>query len=238
MVLSAKTVQRSRSLHEQTYQALRDSILTGELAPGDRLIETQIAEQLQVSRTPIREAIRQLQREELITADELGWLRVATVSPKEAMDLYDCRIALETLAVTGACKSASNSQLKKLKELVMQAEKLLKRKTSNPDSIELLDLDYQFHRTIAESSGNTCLVSLLDQVFGKMSLLRSQTTRYNPRVLEIRTEHQHLYEAIAQGDIEAATQAIRNHLTASKARVVQELENLQQRKSDTANRVK
>ncbi len=228
MVLSAKNVQRSRSLHEQTYQALRESILSGELAPGDRLIETQIAEQLQVSRTPIREAIRQLQREELVTADELGWLRVATVSPKEAMHLYDCRMALETLAVTGACENASNSQLKKLKELVTQAEKLIKRKASNPDSVQLLELDYQFHRTIAQSAGNAYLVSLLDQVFGKMALLRVQTTRYNPRVLEIRTEHQLLYEAIVQRDIEAATQAIRSHLSASRARVVRELENLQQ----------
>ncbi len=239
MVLSTKNLQRSKSLHEQTYQALRDSILSGELAPGDRLIETQIAEQLQVSRTPIREAIRQLQREELVTADDMGWLRVATVSPKEAMHLYDCRIALETLAVTGACENANDSQLKTLKELVTQAEKLLKRQASNPNSIQLLELDYQFHRTIAQSSGNTCLMSLLDQVFGKMALLRVQTTRYNPRVLEIRTEHQLLYEALVQRDIEAATEAIRSHLTASKARVVQELENLQQqRKSETIHRVR
>jgi DNA-binding GntR family transcriptional regulator len=69
-----------------------------------------------------------------------------------------------------------------------------------------------------------------------MALLRVQTTRHNPSVLEIRTEHQLLYEAIAQRDIAAATQKIRNHLTASKARVVQELENLQQyRKSETTH---
>jgi DNA-binding FadR family transcriptional regulator len=61
-----------------------------------------------------------------------------------------------------------------------------------------------------------------------MALLRVQTTRHNPRVLEIRTEHQRLYEAIAQRNIAAATQEIRSHLSASKARVVQELENLQQ----------
>ena len=227
MVLSAKTLQRS-TLHEQTYQALRDSIVSGELAPGQRLIEMQIAEQLQVSRTPIREAIRQLQREELVTADEMGWLRVTTVSAKEAAHLYDCRLALETLAVTGACENATDTQLKAIADLVAQAEKLLKRKASKSDSSQLLEIDYQFHRTIAKSSGNSCLVSLLDQVFGKMALLRVQTTRHNPRVLEIRTEHQRLYEAIAQRNIPAATQEIRSHLSASKARVVQELENLQQ----------
>lgn len=229
MVLSTKTIQRSKSLHEQTYKALRESILNGELAAGDRLIETQIAEQLQVSRTPIREAIRQLQREDLITADELGWLRVTTVSPSEAMDLYDCRMALETLAVTSACQNATDSQLKKLKSLIAQVEKLFKQQDSNPSSSQLLELDYQFHRTIAQCSGNNYLVFLLDQIFAKMALLRVQTTRHNPRVLEIRTEHQLLMEAIISRNIEVATQAIQSHLMASKSRVVQELENIQQK---------
>lgn len=229
MVLSTKTIQRSKSLHEQTYKALRESILNGELAAGDRLIETQIAEQLQVSRTPIREAIRQLQREDLITADELGWLRVTTVSPSEAMDLYDCRMALETLAVTSACQNATDSQLKKLKSLIAQVEKLFKQQDSNPSSSQLLELDYQFHRTIAQCSGNNYLVFLLDQIFAKMALLRVQTTRHNPRVLEIRTERQLLMEAIISRNIEVATQAIQSHLMASKSRVVQELENIQQK---------
>jgi DNA-binding GntR family transcriptional regulator len=229
LVLSTKTVQRSKSLHEQTYKALRESILNGELAAGDRLIETQIAEQLQVSRTPIREAIRQLQREDLITADELGWLRVTTVSPSEAMHLYDCRMALETLAVTSACQNATDSQLKKLKSLVAQVEKLFKQQDSNPSSSQLLELDYQFHRTVAQCSGNNYLVFLLDQIFAKMALLRVQTTRHNPRVLEIRTEHQLLMEAIISRNIEVATQAIQSHLMASKSRVVQELENIQQK---------
>jgi DNA-binding GntR family transcriptional regulator len=234
LILSTKPVQRSKSLHEQTYQALRASILSGELAPGDRLVETQLAEQLQVSRTPLREAMRQLQREELVTAEPNGGLRVTTISTTDAMQLYDCRIALETLAVADACEKANASQLKKLEQYVMQAEKLVKRKLSGKDSNQLLDLDYQFHRAIAESSDNKWLVSLLDQVFDKMALLRVQTTRHNPGVLEIRTEHHQIYEAIAQRNIEAATQAIQNHLSASKARVVQEVQNLQQTTDDLA----
>lgn len=225
MVLFAKSVQRN-TLHEQTYQALRESILTGELAPGDRLVEAHLAELLQVSRTPIREAIRQLQREELVTADEVGWLRVATVSPTEASHLYDCRIALETLAVTEACTHASEVHLQQLRALITQAEALASPKHSTPDGPSPLEIDYQFHRTLALSSGNTYLGSLLDQVFGKMALLRAQTTYHNPDVLEIRTEHQLIYEAIAHHQIEAAVQAIQSHLTASKHRVVQELEQL------------
>lgn len=231
-MLSAKNVRRSKSLHEQTYQALRDSILSGELVPGDRLVEVQIAEQLQVSRTPIREAIRQLQQEELVTTDATGWLRVATISDVEAKHLYDCRIALETLAVSGACDHASDAQVTHLETLVQQAEESLKQPHAPIKSAELLELDYEFHRAIANSSGNTCLTSLLDQVFGKMALLRAQTTRHNPRVLEIRSEHRRIFEAIAQRDRVAATAAIQAHLVSSKARVVQELEALKALEAD------
>ncbi|MBV8883392.1 MAG: GntR family transcriptional regulator [Chroococcidiopsidaceae cyanobacterium CP_BM_RX_35] len=226
MILSSQLLQRSKSLHEQTYQALRASILSGEIAPGARLVETQLAEQLQVSRTPVREAIRQLQREELVTADSNGGLRVTTISTTDAVQLYDCRLALEKLAVVGACEKASASQIKKLNQCVVSAKELT-AKSSKLNSSQMLDFDYQFHLLIAESSGNTWLVSLLEQVFSKMALLRLQTTNHNPDVLEIRHEHHQIYEAIAQRNVEAATQAIQNHLNASKVRVVQEIQNLQ-----------
>ena len=226
MILSSPPLQRSKSLYDQTYQALRTSILSGELAPGDRLVETQIAEQLQVSRTPIREAMRQLQQEELLTADSNGGLRVTTISTTDAVQLYDCRMALEQMAVVGACEKANALQLKKLKQYVVAASSLVKSKSSDLKSFQMLELDYQFHHLIAESSGNKWLVSLLDQVFDKMALLRTQTTRHNPDVLEIRNEHHQIYEAIAQRNVAAATQAVQNHLSASKARVVQEVQNL------------
>jgi DNA-binding GntR family transcriptional regulator len=196
------------------------------LAPGERLVETQLAEQLQVSRTPLREAMRQLQREELVTADPGGGLRVTAISREDAVQLYDCRIALESLAVVEACTGASASQLKKLEQCVKQAETLAKRQVSVGDSGKLLELDYQFHHIIAEISGNKWLLSLLEQVFDKMALLRSQTTRHNPGVLEIRTEHRKIYDAIAKRDTERARDAIEHHLSASKARVVQEIEHL------------
>lgn len=219
----AKSLQRRKSLYAQTYEALRESILSGALTPGDRLIETQIAQQLQVSRTPIREALRQLQQEELVTADANGWLRVATVSATEAIQLYNCRIALETLSVTEACQQANPTQLAALAQCVEQAETWAKRSPAGHLGQQLLALDYRFHHLIAESSGNRCLVSLLEQVFSKMMLLRQQTTRQNPSVLEVRQEHQEIYQAIAQQDVQTAVAAITSHLKASKARVVKEL---------------
>lgn len=228
MPLSPESLQRNQSLQGQAYQALRTAILSGELAPGQRLVETQLAKKLQVSRTPIREAIRLLQHENLATIDPNGILRVATISMTDAVHLYDCRIALEQLSVIGACQNATESQLQDFEVMVKQAEKRVQSKPSQLTTFRLLDLDYRFHRLLAQSSGNPWLVSLLDQVFDKMQLLRIQTTKNNPDVLEIRTEHRLIYEPVRSRNPEAAVQAIKKHLTASKERVIREVQQLQQ----------
>lgn len=217
-------IQRSKSLREQVYQALRKIILTGDLASGERIVETKLAEQLQVSRTPIREAIGQLQREKLIVSNPNGGFKVATLSISDAIQLYDCRIALEQLAVAGACELANSQQLQQLEQYVLSAEKLAESESVKPDSYQLLELDYRFHRLIAKSSGNQWLLTLLEQVFAQMALLRIQTTQHNPQVLEIRSEHRQISSAIAQRNPDLARQTIKEHLVASKARVVKEME--------------
>ena len=216
-------IERSQSLRQQVYQAIRQIILQGDLVSGERIVETKLAKQLQVSRTPIREAIGQLQREKLIVSNPKGGFRVTTLSIQDAVQLYDCRIALEQLAVANACQLITSPQLKQLEELVLLSEKTTKS-SSGDDSEKLLELDYQFHHLIAKCSSNQWLLTLLEQVFDKMALLRIQTTKHNPQVLEIRLEHRQVYEAIASGNAELARQMTIEHLTASKARVVRELE--------------
>lgn len=228
MPLSPSSLQRNKYLQEQTYQVLKTAILSGELAPGQRLVETQLAKKLQVSRTPIREAIGLLQHENLATIDSNNVVRVATISIEDAVQLYDCRIALEQLSVMAACQNATQAQLKELLLMVEQAEKLVNSKPSPLTSFRLLDLDYRFHRLLVQSSGNSWLVDLLDQVFDKMQLLRIQTTKNNLNVLEIRTEHRRIYEPVQQRNPEAAVQAIKEHLIASKERVIREVQQLQQ----------
>ena len=227
MAMQPNPLPRREALHEQTYQALRASILSGELAAGDRLVETHLAKQLEVSRTPVREALRQLQREGLVTADPSGGMRVITVSTLDAVHLYNCRIALEKAAVQAACTQASDKMLEQLELTIIQAERAVQRQPSTLNSFEMLSLDYQFHRRIAESSGNPWLTDLLDQVFDKMMLLRVQTTLNDPKVLEICTEHRKIYKAIASRSLTIATDAIETHLEASKKRVIAALEALQ-----------
>ena len=98
------SIQRSQSLRQQVYQALKQIILKGDLASGERVVETKLAQQLEVSRTPIREAIGRLRQEQLIVSKPNGGFKVATLSVEDAGQLYDCRIVLEQLSVKGACE--------------------------------------------------------------------------------------------------------------------------------------
>ena len=217
---------RSRSLNEQTYQAIRMAILSGELCSGERLVETQLAKVLQVSRTPIREALKQLQRERLVMADTNGGLRVTRLTVDDAMHLYNCRISLEKLSVTEACRNIDQSQLASLEALMSQGEDLVELPSHQLTNRQLLRIDHQFHRLLAEFSQNPWLVSLLDQVFDQMELLRTRTMQQNPKVLEIRQEHRFICEALAERDQEKALSTIKNHLIASKERVIREIQQL------------
>ena len=224
---SPRPIQRSQSLREQTYQVLRSAILSGEFLAGSRLVETQIAEKLQVSRTPIREALQQLQQEQLVITDANGNLRVVSFSTADAKHLYRCRLILEQESVLEACKKATTEQLAKIELAIQQAEHAIAQPPNQLTSYQLLHIDYQFHRAIVECSGNPWLALLLDQLFDKMALLRMQTVQQNLKVLEIRSEHRQIYEAIVQRDYEAAFTALNNHLMSSQARVIREIEQLQ-----------
>lgn len=189
-----KSIQRNQPLKEQAYQALRRMILAGELAPGQRLVEAQLARDLQVSRTPIREALGQLRRESLVVVDADHGLQVATFSAEDALQLYECRLAFSNVSVTEACRHATSAQLQKLRQLIQKAEKLAGTNPSRLLNFQLLDLDYQFHRLIAEMSGNLWLQEILDRIFDKMMLLRIQTVQQNEEVLDVVAEHLEVYE--------------------------------------------
>lgn len=216
-------------LYEQAYLALRSVILAGEIGIHERLVETQLAERFQMSRTPIREAIRRLQQENLLTSDLDGGVYVTKPSLHDAIKLYDCRIALEQLAVTGACKHATNTQLQALEQIVLQSANLEKQIENNLKN-RLLDLNFRFHRLIAQSSDNPWLVPLLEQLSSQTRLLRMQTLSDSLDITRIHAEHRQIYQAIANRDVETAVREMTEHLTASQQRIIQifhQLESIQ-----------
>jgi DNA-binding GntR family transcriptional regulator len=161
---------------------------------------------------------------ELAIADEHGAIRVTTVSVRDAIELYDCRLAMESLSVAQACDQATPAQLTELQTLVDQAEKLPPLPQDPLRHYQRLDLDHRFHRLLAQSSNNRYLSRLLDQIFDRMLLLRLQTTRQHPGVLEIHREHRCIYEAIQNRQPDQAVAALQAHLRASRDRVIKALQ--------------
>lgn len=219
MALSQTTPTRSGSRYEQAYLALRSAILSGDITTDERLIETQLAEKLQISRTPVREALRCLQQESLIQMDADGGLYVVKLSLEDALKLYDCRVALERLAVVGACQNATNQQLQAIEKNLALAKAVTEQDQQTVDIVRMLTFNCNYHQLIAESSGNPWIVSLLDQISQKITLIRVQTLKGLDQLIDIDTEHRQIYEAIARRDQATAEKEIVDHLRKSQERI-------------------
>lgn len=185
---------------------------------GERLVETQLADRFQVSRTPIREAIRRLQQEKLLTDDLDGGLSVIQLSLQDVIKLYECRIALEQLAVRGVCEHATDEQIQAIEQTLEQFEALTADLQAGN---QRLKLNFRFHRLLAQYSDNPWLAPILDQLSNHAILLRSQTLQTEPDIRDICAEHRQIFEAISRRDAEAATQALMHHLLVSQQRMVQ-----------------
>ncbi len=195
-------------LRDVVFQTLRSAILRGDLKPGERLMEMQLAEKLGVSRTPIREAIRMLEQEGLAIMIPRKGAEVAQMTEKDVDDVLQIRCALEELAVRLSCHNMASDDLRKL----ALARDRFSEMTKTENIQDIATADMNFHDIIYESSENPKLQNL-------MVTLREQVYRYrveylkDPRVYpSLIAEHEQLYEAIQKQDSDKASEIIRKHL--------------------------
>jgi DNA-binding GntR family transcriptional regulator len=144
------------NLKEKTIAELRNSILKGEFGPGEHLTEALLSVRFKVSRTPIREALNQLEREGFVKITPAAGARVVKLSLKETLDIYDILIVLEGAASRLACPMIQEEQLNKLEEYQLLFEKALKER--NEDL--LFDLNTQFHWSITQATKNSYLIDM------------------------------------------------------------------------------
>ena len=195
-------------LRDVVFQTLREAILRGELKPGERLMELQLAAQLGVSRTPIREAIRMLEQEGLAVTMPRKGAEVAKMTLKGMEDVLEIREALDILACQLACDRITDELLTTLEEKKIAFENSLETK----DVKIIADADISFHDVIYEATGNPKLIALL-------SNLREQLYRYRVEYLKavdsypiLIKEHDDIYQALVKHNREEATEAIREHV--------------------------
>src|SRR6476620_3604204 len=196
------------SLREQALTALRRAITTGQLSPGTHLVETDLSDALQISRGTLREAMRQLQQEGLISAGARGRLSVRHLDTKEIRDIFDVRAALESLAARElASRPDRSADVAALRHAV---DEMGKWAASNLE--DRIEADLRFHRTMCQLSGNETLLHQWSSLEGsmRMSIMFAGVDRAIKNMDAKR--HHDIVDAIESGDPATAAQAVRDHM--------------------------
>ena len=195
---------------EQAYRFLRDAIRRGDLKPGDRLREVDLAEGIGLSRTPIREALAKLESEGLVVHDAIRGIVVAELDYSMVTELYFMREVLEGTAARLTAQHASDVEISILEDLCRQYE------ASLDDPLMLETSNRQFHDTLYRGSHNRYLVNMLRVMHNALSLLGSTTLTNRSRAAETLREHEAVVDAIRNRDPDAAEHAVRSHIRAAQ----------------------
>ena len=202
------TMNEDLPLRDVVFQTLRQAILRGELKPGERLMEIQLANKLGVSRTPIREAIRKLELEGLVLMIPRKGAEVAEITEKNLRDVLEVRCALEELAVQLACDRIDKQGIRDLQQAAKNFESVL----DSADITKIAEADVAFHDIIYMATDNKRLIQLLNNLREQMYRYRIEYLKkkeYYPRLL---AEHQDIIQAIANGERERATKITSQHI--------------------------
>lgn len=195
-------------LRDVVFKTLRQAILTGELKPGERLMEIHLANKLGVSRTPIREAIRQLELEGLVIMIPRKGAQVASITEKSMTDVLEVRLALEKLAVELACRRITYEQKEALKLALESFEKAVE--TDNASDIARADVE--FHDVIFLATGNMRLGQMVNNLAEQMYRFRFEYIKDKGGRTRLIEEHRRIYDAVINGNLEQATKEISIHI--------------------------
>lgn len=202
------------SRSETAYQRLKNAVQTGELLPGTRIRETEIAAQFSISRTPVREAIRRLEADGLISFVPRHGAVVAKLDHQQTMELYDLREVLEGTAAAFAARHASAAEIAELEDLVANEEPI----SDNPE--KLAELNRLFHSVLTKAAHNRFLERALFGLRDSMALLGPTTLGVPGRYETAHAEHIAVVTAVANRDPDAAETAARSHIrNAQRARL-------------------
>ena len=197
-------------LHEVVFNTLRRAILTGELDPGERLMEIHLASRFGVSRTPVREAIRMLEQEGLVTLRPARGAVVASISAESVQDVLEVRRAMDVLCASLACKRITETQLESLKEACEKFEEAVK--APDKDLTHIAACDVALHDIIIDATANRRLKQLVNNLSEQMYRYRFEYLKDSEIYDQLVKEHSDIYAAIAARDEEAAADACGIHI--------------------------
>lgn len=204
-------IHRGATITEQVYRYLRDAIVKGELKPGERLVEQVIAEELGLSKTPVREAITRLEREGLVTTLPQRRSEVRRLSEKDVEDLMELRALLEAFAAKKAAERCDEESLAELEGCLAAMEEAL----ADGDLERYKSEDLAFHELILEKAGSQLLAQVLARIRNQISLVMSTSVQVPGRPQASLAEHRAILQAIQARCGEETEDLTRAHLEAT-----------------------
>jgi DNA-binding GntR family transcriptional regulator len=206
-------------LHLKIYGELKKKVLSGEMPPGAILSEAELSRRWSVSRTPIREALRQLENEDLITWSPRRGAAVARLSVKQLSDLSELRQALEGTSARLAAARRSDKDVTELRQVLEEIDAAHRRH----DVAATIELDDAFHRRVALATGNKLLAAAADRLLNRARFARSRVRHIPGRQEEFQREHLEILAAIAAQQAETAERLMVEHVQRSRMRLIEML---------------
>ncbi len=208
-----------KPLRELVLDAIREAIINGTLKPRERLMEIQLADELGVSRTPIREALRKLELEGFIVMVPRKGAYVADISFKDIADVYEIRAALEGLAAGLAAERITDEELEAMeRHLVEKADAI-----SHHDMERLVEVDAKFHELIYRSSRNERLLPIMNNLREQIQRFRATSLAYPGRMKQSLEEHRAIVEAIQARDSAMARQLAHEHIENAEQSMIESI---------------
>lgn len=210
------TMNEYLPLRDVVFNTLRQAILRGELKPGERLMEIQLANKLGVSRTPIREALRKLELEGLVNMVPRKGAEVADITEKSLRDVLEVRKALEELSVQLACEKITEEEIEELKRVAERFKDTL----DNQDVTKIAEADVAFHDVIYTATDNQKLILLLNNLREQMYRYRVEYLKKEEAYPQLIAEHEELIDNISKRNKEEATRIMCEHIDNQVATVI------------------
>ena len=206
-------------LRDVVFNTLRQAILIGELKPGERLMEIHLADRLGVSRTPIREAIRKLEREGLVTVKPRRGAEVAQITEKSMNDVLEVRRALDALCAELACERITAERLEALKDACDSFE----QSVQTGDNKKIAQADVALHDIIVQATGNQRLIQLVNNLSEQMYRYRFEYIKDSSQHQRLVEEHRVIYQSLVRKDRETAAEAARIHIDNQKKAIIRQI---------------
>ncbi|MDW7675282.1 MAG: GntR family transcriptional regulator [Bacillota bacterium] len=197
-----------KPLRELVFESLREAIINATLKPGERLMEVQLAEDMGVSRTPVREAIRKLELEGFVVMVPRKGAYVAGISLKDIADVYEIRAALEALASGLAAERITEEELEDLERHLVKVNEY----TEAQNLHSLVEIDTSFHDILYKASRNERLVQIISNLREQIMRFRTTSLAVPGRMKEALLEHKELVEAISERNIAKAQELAQRHV--------------------------